>query len=1173
MSERKTCILIAGMHRSGTSAIAGCYEMLGYNAGKTVMPSTPDNPKGYFENIKCWQLNEKLLSMLDLKWDSISNPDTNNIYIRDKIYIHEIEKIIAEDFLHAPEIFIKDPRISYLLPFWIEGLQFLNYEIKILIPFRNPESVCRSLHTRDGISIEKGSFIYARYFLECLNNLNDQPFCVIEYERFCKNPVLELQDINDKFGIKTPLPIKTVESSIESFVQVTNASKNDQDYAELVPPFAASVFQLLNDIRSSSNTNEDLQRVSNTYEHIKKLVQLKTFVDDEFETFSREQDHDDSQIDFLNELLGDLKFNYNNITREISDTVLTNSLVQYKSLQSEIESIKEILSDTESTPLRQNIVEIQNNDNESNALIRAQLLDFQNKLHLTTHSLNQHRIELVNIRASLSHRLGFALTWPIRKIYEFIIVCTTASKWAWTYLLLIIREKEAARAYFNFSNLKKLYISLKTEPTRNVYNNVARALKKKSGVLAPKNKVIVHEGKEKEHPVLCHVDETIMKDGNVFIRGWALSKEGIEKVDFSYEDTVYPMIYKFERQDLGIAYPEYKDSHEAGFFLFANVGEGGEEGTIKIYDSTGSTVEIEVKFSKTENFDYVLQHVDMTFLKTELQYPIWSMIAQSREKKVRKLTYSPLISIIMPVYNIDKKWLDLCLESVVNQAYENWELCIVDDASTNKSTVAALKEWEKKDDRINVQYGLRNVHISEASNKAIKMAKGEYIALMDHDDELNKRALFEVADSINKNPNADVFYSDEDKIREDGVHIEPHFKPDWSPETLENMMYVGHLLVIRSSIINKVNGFRVGYEGSQDYDLMLRISDITQKFVHIPKVLYHWRISESSSAGEFENKNYAHVAAEKAIKDYLKRNNKTGIVKRSSFSGLYEVKKNPDTTGATAIIIPFYNALEMTVNCVNSILKSTYKNFHVYLVSNNSDQQILDEIKSTFAKVSNVTIFEYDIPFNFSAINNWAVKKIEAEFLVFVNNDIIAINDDWIERMLEHCENPEIGAVGAKLLYEDDTIQHAGVIIRVGGVAGHGFRNIPDNEPGYCGYAAIYRNCAAVTGACLMVRKSSFDEVGGFNEQHLHVAYNDIDLCLKLLQRGYRNIYTPHAKLYHLESKTRPKTIYDMSREELVQFNYESDFLKNTYPDLFKYGDPYYNINLTLKHENYSLNI
>ncbi|MGB7274697.1 MAG: glycosyltransferase, partial [Geitlerinemataceae cyanobacterium] len=536
----------------------------------------------------------------------------------------------------------------------------------------------------------------------------------------------------------------------------------------------------------------------------------------------------------------------------------------------------------------------------------------------------------------------------------------------------------------------------------------------------------------------------------------------------------------------------------------------------------------------------------------DLAYQQWLAQHFPRAADLRKMAdtvpafrYKPTISIIVPVYNTSEKFLRNAIESVFNQIYPYWELCLADDASTAAHIQPILQEYAALDSRIKVKVCEENGHMSRASNAAIDLATGEFIALLDHDDLITPDALYEVVLLLNQHPDADMIYSDEDKVDENNQLMHPFFKPDWCPDSFLSRMYTCHLGVYRRSLINEIGGFRVGFEGSQDYDLVLRLTEITENIYHIPKILYHWRLhSESTATGNQEVKTYAYEAAKKAIAEAIERRGEPGsLVDVPGFFGNYTVRYQIREYKRVSIIIPTRNLGGMLDRCLTSIFaQTTYPNYEVVLIDNGSTEAETLEViaRWTQQEPDRFKCYPLDIPFNYPKINNFGVSQAEGDYLLFLNNDTKVLVPDWLEAMVEQAQRSSIGAVGGLLLYEDDTIQHAGIMLGIGGIAGHSHRAFPKDTPGYVCQVKTVNNFSAVTGACLMCRRDVFEVVGGLDET-LAVAYNDVDFCLKLIDRGYRNIYLPHVVLYHYESKSRG---YEDTPEKLIRLGREADILR-----------------------------
>jgi len=537
--------------------------------------------------------------------------------------------------------------------------------------------------------------------------------------------------------------------------------------------------------------------------------------------------------------------------------------------------------------------------------------------------------------------------------------------------------------------------------------------------------------------------------------------------------------------------------------------------------------------------------------------------AAALRAQVAALPVRPLMSIVMPTRDPDRRHLLSAIRSVQRQVYPNWELCIADDASESPSVRAVLAEAAGGEERIRVRYLDRPLGIAGATNQAFSMAGGEFVGLLDHDDELSADALFEVVSELSRFPETDIFYSDEDKIDETGARCEPFFKPDWAPTTFLSYMYSCHFAVFRRSLMERIGALRTGFDGSQDYDLVLRATEETDLIRHIPKVLYHWRKSSRSTAQSAQNKDYAEAAAIRALNDAARRRGldvmEIGVGRLPT---TYRVRLRVPIEQRVSIIIPTHNNRRLLEPCIDSLFTRTdFPSFSVTVIDNLSDEPDTRAYLREIGRHPRVRVLRYDRPFNFSAINNWAVSQTEGPFLLFLNDDTEVRNSDWLEAMLEHAQRPEVGAVGAKLLYPDGRVQHAGVILGIGGVAGHAHRHFPGDDGGYFSRLQVVQNFSAVTAACILMRRDVFLKVGGFDAHHLPVAFNDVDLCLRIREAGYEIIYTPFAELFHHESASRGLGL-DAA---------EVDYMKKRWHGVLD-RDPFYNRNLTIKHEDFSLN-
>jgi GT2 family glycosyltransferase len=515
-------------------------------------------------------------------------------------------------------------------------------------------------------------------------------------------------------------------------------------------------------------------------------------------------------------------------------------------------------------------------------------------------------------------------------------------------------------------------------------------------------------------------------------------------------------------------------------------------------------------------------------------------------------TDGPLLSLVVPVYRPSLWYFREAVQSVVNQTYTHWELCLCDDGSGDPELTAAMAEMAAGDPRIRVMALEQNGGISRATNAALAAATGEFVVLLDHDDVLDPEALAEIAAVVIAEADVDVIYTDEDKLDELDRPCQPHFKPDWDPDMLLSFPYLGHVTAIRHDLIRRIGGFRPEFDGSQDFDLMLRATEQARRIVHIPRVLYHWRVVAGSAAGDSEAKPWAHLASRRAVEDAVIRQGINGEVDGGPFQGAYHVRRRIDGSPTVSIIMPFRDQAALTVACLASLDRDPgYPITEVVLIDNGSTEPETQALRQQLASRPATRVLEYPGPFNWSAINNMAAQTCDTDMLLFLNNDIEASSPGWLHALVELGQRPDVGAVGARLLYPDGSVQHAGVVLGLGGVAGHLFAGMPAGEMGYFGWDLIVKEYSAVTAACMLVRRAVFEELHGFDESYA-VGFNDVDFCIRMRQAGYRILYTPHAKLIHYESVSRGLSGY--------QHDYQQ-FLRS-WLQVLRIDDPFYNRNL-----------
>ncbi len=656
-------------------------------------------------------------------------------------------------------------------------------------------------------------------------------------------------------------------------------------------------------------------------------------------------------------------------------------------------------------------------------------------------------------------------------------------------------------------------------------------------------------------------DPETPRTGKITVRGWALAASGVERIEVRLGGASSITRPGLVRPDVARSHPNVPGARTCGYIAEIDteaVSNGTHILSITALSRIGGarTIETAVHVDHSRGFSS--------------DYDRWMREFETRnatqiELKMRGFTYQPRISILMPVYRTPPRILRQAIESVRAQSYADWELLIADDASGSPEIEEILRQYAQQDDRIKYRLLQGNGGIAAATNAALDLASGEFIALLDHDDELTQDALYHVVDALNRRPELDVIYSDEDKIDENGRRYDPFFKPGWSPDLLLSENYVAHLLVARRSLVQEVGAFRSGFDGSQDHDLVLRLVEKSERIEHIPKILYHWRASATSTAAVSTQKSYAADAAQRAIEEHLHRRGIAARVVPGHIPGRWRVRYALGTEPAVSIIIASGGKTDILSNNLESLFaKTDYRNYEVVVIDNSQKNGIEKLVRGWQEKAQRLRYIDWrNHPFNYSAINNEAARQCESPLLLFLNDDTSAVSAGWLTALVEMAIRPEVGAVGAKLLYPDGRIQHAGVVMGIFENCGHAFKSLAGDMQHYFDFPDVIRNVSAVTGACLMTRAEVFQKAGGFDETNFAVAFNDIDLCLKIRELGYRIIYTPHALLYHHEafSKTAKDLVPDSKEVKAMQSKWKAVIA----------ADPYYNPNLTRSMEDYSL--
>lgn len=692
------------------------------------------------------------------------------------------------------------------------------------------------------------------------------------------------------------------------------------------------------------------------------------------------------------------------------------------------------------------------------------------------------------------------------------------------------------------------------------------------------------------------VDEVSFGGQGTIVRGWYIAREehDIRLLDRWGKELSF-RISTQRRPDVALAYPECSRDWIHGYILETDVKVSGKVQIITRCDGKEETVKKAVSSTLFRKLYRKGKEIAKKTWVYYQQFGLYKTIRRGAEKLLKQETgtyeafrmkyfpkkkeldaqraesfaYEPEISIVVPLYQTPRRYIEELISSVQAQTYGKWRLYLSDGSGENPHGKEILESYAKKDGRICVIQNESSLRISENTNRALQRAEGDFIAFTDHDDTLAPDALYECVKAVNQFPETDIIYTDEDKVSIDGKrYYQPHFKPDFNIDLLRSANYMCHLYVVRKSLLDEVGHLNPEYDGSQDYDFILRCVEKTKNIIHIPKILYHWRVHPNSVAGDPNSKAYAYEAGRNAILAHYKRvgiDARIDFVSPGFYHSVYKLKEEP----LVSIIIPSKDHRADLHKCIRSIQeKSDYRNFEILVIENNSEEEETWEYYQEIAgKYEYIRIIRYEGSFNYSAIQNFAVQKAKGEYLLLLNNDTWLKNPESIREMLGYCMREDVGIVGARLLYPDDTIQHAGVIVGLGGVAGHAFLGAEKNDPGYFCRIMCAQNYSAVTAACMMVKKSVYNEAGGMDTE-LRVAFNDTDFCMRVGEKGYRIVYQPFSVWYHDESRTRGR---EDTEEKVERFRQEIVYFQRRWKQFLESGDPNYNLNLALDRHDFSL--
>lgn len=763
------------------------------------------------------------------------------------------------------------------------------------------------------------------------------------------------------------------------------------------------------------------------------------------------------------------------------------------------------------------------------------------------------------------------------------------------YQALPVRQEQElsnVRAYIDAQRPCSFWV---TFPDNYEEYKTLRVFEKNETELLEIYRVDITKVKKMWRPFQAHVDEVKREKPEVWITGWYIAPREMEFELTDEKGERYDTeLWMSRRPDVEKAYPEAKPEHVRGFRLRA-------EGTGKKINLTVSCPDISCRLELLEDYSAVFKgregvrklsrkvkvyYQQFGLCQTILRcyeklsgresttYEIFRMKYMPGKKQLelqRKKSFpvEPEFAVVVPLYRTPKKYLDDMIQSVLAQTYGRWKLYLSDGSGPDSPLLKKLEGYAAQDERIVVIQNRESLKIVENTNRALKEVTEDYIVFLDHDDMLTPDALYECVRAINKEGGADIIYTDEDKVSSNGKkYYQPHFKPDFNLDFLRSANYMCHLYVVSRKLFEQVGFLREEYEGSQDYDFILRCVELARRIIHIPKILYHWRIHPGSVAGNPESKKYAYEAGRRAISAHYER---VGIHADIEFMspGYYRTVYTDDKRPLVSVIIPNKDHKEDLRRCIESLEnEDVYKNLEIIIVENNSEtEEIFDYYKELEICYKNICVLYYEKEFNYSAIQNFAAARAQGEYLLLLNNDVWMAGEDGIKELVAYGTRSDVGIVGARLFYPDDTIQHAGVIVGLGGVAGHAFLGMPREDPGYFCRAVCVQDYSAVTAACMLVRKEVFWEAGGMDTE-LQIAFNDTDFCLRVGELGYRIVYNPFSVWYHDESKTRGA---EDTLGKVARFQQEILYFQNRWKYFLERGDPAYNPNLTLDRHDFSL--
>jgi glycosyltransferase involved in cell wall biosynthesis/uncharacterized coiled-coil protein SlyX len=1092
---------------------------MGVSLGDSLMqPAENNNSKGFWEDMDLNALNIEILDALKSDWSNLSLIDEGQVtFLHEKGYLQRAVELLRQKVEAVPLFGFKDPRVAKLLPFWHKVFSHCHFDVSYVLVLRHPLSVAKSLSSRDGFDSERSYLLWLGHVLRSLDGTANDKRILVDYDRMMQSPEYELNRIAKGLGLQIDQgEVKTYKAEfLDLALRHSVYESNDLLLDCSCPPLVLDIYSSLLEVASDKIIfdSPDLQsNVDLWFSEFERLKSLLTLTD---RLFSE---------------------------KHVSAQLILESEAKIGSLNQDIAEHKEYIE-----MLGQSIAE---RDGQIESLNQA-VAEHKEHIEVLNQAIAEYdkQIESLNQAIAEHKEQAVALDLTVAKNDEQISGLNQDKEQLSEQVFRLRKELEAS----GIKNRIKQVLGIYQPPgtyRKELPINFARNFDSE-GYLKANLDIADAIGRGEIESAIKHF---YSRGFDEVFRG---DRKLLENLPFYNDDE-----YQAYRMDVTQAINEgsFSYSHYVHYLMAGHaelLKRRKNDNTHAFFNKVKSCI---LSPSKIKRAFKIVQNDGIEGLKhrviAEEQPPeeshyIYKEFSLSAEimLEIKNIRNKPLISLIMPVYNAEPKWLKRAIQSIENQWYENWELCIIDKNSTHQETVDYLKAIDNP--LIKVKFLDVKKNESTASNEALSLVSGEYITLMGSNDEITSDALYEVVKSINQN-NPDFIYSDEDRLDLEGGYTLPSFKPDFSYDLLLSFNYISHLTTIKKDLFNKISDFNFW---SQEHDLFLRIVEQTDNITHIPKVLYHCRELETNTAGKLS----AHDSAKKSIQNHLDRSGRKAKVYDGEYPLVFDINYAlPKPLPLVSIIIPTKDGIDFLDVCIKSILEvSTYTNYEIIILNNNSVKDETFEWFNTIQKLhSNIKVIEANYKFNWSKLNNHGIKESKGDVYIFLNNDIKIITNTWIERLAGRALQESVGSVGALLLFEDDTIQHAGVVVGMNQWADHVYREMeldkihldsPYISP------AVTRNVLASTGACMAFSKKTIDDIGVFDENFL-ICGSDIEISLRAYEQGYRNVFDANTKLYHYESKTRdsfvPECDFAMSRK--------------AYQKYWEGGDPFYNPNLTL---------